>query len=137
MSQRILVIDDDEAVRLTVQLLLERQGYEIGCATNGEEGLDMIEAFKPDLVITDIIMPMKEGIETIREIRRLHPAVKIVAMSGGGRLTSVSVLELASKFGADDVVHKPFVSDGFIAAVRGVLDGSTHADLMPKLRETR
>jgi DNA-binding response OmpR family regulator len=137
MSQRILVIDDDEAVRLTVQLLLERHGYKIGCATNGAEGLDMIEAFEPDLVITDIIMPMKEGIETIREIRRLHPAVKIIAMSGGGRLTSVSVLELASKFGADDVVHKPFLSDGFLAAVRRVLDCTIRGNGVPELSGLR
>ena len=81
---RILVIEDEELSRYTVRQILDRAGHEVEEAENGAEGLDRLGAGTFDLVITDIFMPVMEGIETIREIKRLYPDQKILAMSGGG-----------------------------------------------------
>ena len=106
--QQILVIDDDVLVRSTISRILERKGYEVLAADDGAQGLSMFERHHPDLVITDIIMPEKEGIETIREIRRLSPEIKIIAISGGGRLGNFDFLDIATQFGAAEVLGKPF-----------------------------
>ena len=82
---RILVIDDDAAVCVVICDALRDCGYRVLCAANGELGLESIRLDgAPDLVITDIVMPRKEGLETIRELRTVHPGIKIIAMSGGG-----------------------------------------------------
>jgi CheY-like chemotaxis protein len=83
---RILVIDDDPAVRLSAKLALEDAGHRVEEAVNGEEGLKRMRANPADLVISDIFMPEKEGLETIDEIRRNHPQTRIIAISGGGRM---------------------------------------------------
>ena len=119
--QRILIIDDDDAVRLTIRLLLHKHGYEVGCATNGKEGLEMIGVFKPDLVISDIIMPEKEGIETIRDIRGEVPDAKIIAISGGGRIGNTDFLKIARQLGASDIVAKPLDPDHFLDVVKNCL----------------
>ncbi|HSG72042.1 MAG TPA: response regulator, partial [Planctomycetaceae bacterium] len=80
---RILIIDDEESVRETLSMMLEDRGYEIRGARDGNRGLQLIEVFRPHLVITDIIMPDKEGIETIIEVRRRWPDLRIIAISGG------------------------------------------------------
>src|SRR5688572_234064 len=83
--QRILVIDDDEQVRALLYEILDRAGFKVVEATNGVEGLKLYRAQPADLVITDLIMPEKEGVETILELRREFPDVRVVAISGGGR----------------------------------------------------
>jgi two-component system chemotaxis response regulator CheY len=116
--KQILLIDDDAFVRVTVCAILNKSGYSVTCATNGEEGAEIFRALKPDLVITDIIMPNREGIETILLIRREHPAARIIAMSGGGRIGSADLLTMARELGADHVLRKPFDMDTLIATVR-------------------
>jgi CheY-like chemotaxis protein len=128
MSRRILIVDDDDAVRIAIRALLLRHGHEASCAKNGKEGLEMIGVLEPDLVICDIIMPDKEGIETILDIKRLYSAIKIVAISGGGRMSSHWVLELATECGADETLAKPFSSEDFIVAVHRQLNGTTVAN---------
>lgn len=105
----VCVIDDDEQVRATLAEILRRSGYAVALACDGEVGLDIVEQSGAAIVVTDIVMPNREGIETIREIKRRFPNVRILALSGGGSKASpTDFLELAYAFGADDVLAKPF-----------------------------
>ena len=104
---KILVIDDEHAVRYSLTRLLERHGFAVVTATDGQQGMLSLRDEQPDAVITDIIMPEQEGLETIRLIRRDMPDIKILAISGGGRVVDRDFLEVARKLGADDVLYKP------------------------------
>jgi len=121
MSQRILVIDDDADVRETIRVTLESVGYEVVDAGDGQQGLAAFCRRVPDLVITDIVMPVTEGLQTIREIRRLRPAAPILAVSAGGRAGQHDFLEIARRLGAWDVMVKPFDPDELIARVKSCL----------------
>lgn len=105
---KILVIDDDVLVRRTISRILEHGGYEVALAGDGAEGAAKFRSERPDLVITDIIMPEQEGIETIMQMLREDPHVRIVAVSGGGRLGSMDFLTVARKLGAKEILKKPF-----------------------------
>ncbi len=118
---RILVIDDDPAVRLSIQLALEHEGHHVACASDGEQGLRAFALKAPELVITDLIMPNKEGIEAIMQIRAHDPKTPILAMSGGGRLGNADFLKMAATVGANATLPKPFESEDLIAAVRRLL----------------
>jgi two-component system chemotaxis response regulator CheY len=118
VAQTILVIDDDPYSRMTLQLVLEDAGYAVVCAEDGAIGLRAFAARSPDLVITDMIMPEREGLETIGEIRKLDKAVPIIAVSGGGRLKATDILVLAENLGADGVLAKPFEADELVGKVR-------------------
>jgi DNA-binding response OmpR family regulator len=117
LSKRILIIDDDLAVRDTLIAILEDRGYEVMTAVNGQQGLAVFRSERPDLLITDIVMPVKEGLQTIREIREERPDMKIIAISGGSRTERHDFLEIARQLGAWDVVVKPFDSEDFVARV--------------------
>jgi DNA-binding response OmpR family regulator len=104
----ICVIDDDESVRQTVGRILRSAGYAVVDAKDGEVGLRIVERDTPAMIVTDIVMPNREGIETIREAKQRFPAIPIIAISGGGRLGPDGFLELAVKLGADDSLAKPF-----------------------------
>lgn len=119
---KILVIDDDNAVREILYESLSQYGYDIRCARDGEEALDIVQQeYLPDLVISDIIMPKKEGIETIIELRKMLPDVKVIAISGGGRTKAGDFLQLARKLGANISVEKPIDMDYLEQAVAGLL----------------
>ena len=107
MSQ-ILVIDDEPLVRELIRMTLEGAGHKITEAENGRVATALLHDREFDLVITDIMMPEKEGIETMREIRQRSPRTRIVAISGGGRINGSDYLSLARKLGADEVLSKPF-----------------------------
>jgi DNA-binding response OmpR family regulator len=115
---KILVIDDDHVLRNSVTRVLRSHGYEVVTAADGERGMTMFRNERPELVITDIIMPQKEGIETIRLMRRECPDIKIVAISGGGHFGNFDILAIAHKLGADDVMHKPFDATELLRRVR-------------------
>jgi len=117
----ILVIDDDDVVRAVVQRVLEKEGHSVASAADGERGVAAYRALKPELVITDIIMPEKEGIWTIREIRRDDATARILAMSGGGTFIKNDVLSLARQLGADETIAKPFSAQELVAKVRTIL----------------
>ncbi|MCD6201660.1 MAG: response regulator [Bacteroidales bacterium] len=119
--EKILLIEDDKDFSEMLSLMLEREGYAVERAENGIEGLQMIEKDTFDLVITDIIMPEKEGLETIMEIRQLKPESKIVAISGGGRSAAGSYLKTAEYFGAIKAFQKPFDKTDFLVAVKNIL----------------
>jgi DNA-binding response OmpR family regulator len=105
---RILVIDDDEEVRQMLRRILEHDGHEVEEAANGDLGIRAFKANPADLVITDIIMPDKEGIETIRDLHRAYPDLKIIAISGGGRVGPSDYLHAARMLGAKRTFTKPF-----------------------------
>jgi DNA-binding NtrC family response regulator len=105
---KILIIDDDALVCSTIVRILARSGHDLLTAINGRKGLELFERESPDLVITDIIMPDMEGIETIREMRKRAPEVRIIAISGGGRLGNIDFLPMAVKLGAREIITKPF-----------------------------
>ena len=120
---RILVIDDDELVRATVKAALELAAHEVVLANNGHQGVAVVDRGGVDLVVTDIIMPEKEGIETIIELRQRDPNIKIIAISGGGRTSNQIFLDVAKKFGAIDVLAKPFAPKQLLASVEKALTG--------------
>lgn len=118
--QKILVIDDDAVIRMVLRNLLKSRGFEFFEATNGVEGVAQFKRENPDLVITDMLMPNKEGLETIMEIRAHRPSVKIIAMSGGGNTQNMSFLEMAKKVGADAVVAKPFGPQDILTHIKNM-----------------
>ncbi|MDQ7784157.1 MAG: response regulator [Desulfomonilaceae bacterium] len=120
---RILVIDDDDAIRELFKKMLERAGHQVVDAFNGRDGIRKFVEDPAELVITDIFMPEKEGLETIRELRRVCPEVKILAVSGGIRAMESSVsLGLAKKLGADRTVSKPVTKADLLTAVDDLLN---------------
>src|ERR1700720_612940 len=125
---KILVIDDDVIVRKTIIRLLEDGGYKVLSAEDGLRGMAMFRSERPDLVITDIIMPEQEGIQTITEMRAAKPDAKIIAVSGGGRVGNTDFLPIARDVGAMDVVPKPFDSDEFVAIVENCLSSRARRD---------
>lgn len=118
---KILIIDDDELIRMTCRNILKKEGYTVLEAENGNVGLSVFKAEKPNLVITDILMPDKEGLETISEIRAISPQAKIIAMSGGGSTQNLSFLKLAKTMGATRALKKPIKATELLAAVRSTL----------------
>ncbi|MCU0821020.1 MAG: response regulator [Spirochaetes bacterium] len=120
---RILVIDDDEYICKSLQRILEKDGYEVKLAEDGEAGLDMVSKEIPDLIIIDIVMPVKEGIETINVLLKKYPGIKIIAMSGGGqRLDARQYLDLAYKFGVRATIKKPYERGEILELVKKVLE---------------
>ena len=118
---RILVIEDDDWVRGVVNAALLRDGHVVTEACNGKEGLARYRPETIDLVVTDLIMPEIEGLETIAELKRKFPTIKILAVSGGGRMAPESQLKVASKMGARGVLAKPFSVEALSAAVQQLL----------------
>lgn len=121
----ICVIDDDELVRQTIGRILRSAGYAVVDAKDGEIGLRTVERTTPAIIITDIVMPNREGIETIREAKQRFPGTPIIAISGGGRLGPDGFLELALKLGADDCLAKPFRPVELLDKIKRLLNPQT------------
>ena len=117
----LLVIDDEPLIRQMARRILEGSGHRVIEAENGVIGLARLEENPVDLVLTDIVMPNKEGVETIQDIRRFHPEVKVIAMSGSG--SHQLYLDTAMKFGAHAALNKPFRPDDLREIVGRVLGG--------------
>lgn len=119
----ILVIDDDETLALAVKLMLEAEGYSVTLADDGDMGLRALDQQPFDLVITDIIMPEREGLETILTIGKRYPGLPVIAISGGGRNSAMksSYLYMAQKMGAASTLQKPFSRGELIDAVKQYL----------------
>jgi DNA-binding response OmpR family regulator len=118
---KILVLDDEPSILLMIKKMLEKAGHEVDIALNGKEGMFLFEKNKPDLLITDIIMPEKEGLETIFELRKIYPDLKIIAISGGGRIGPDGYLPGAKLLGANMVFQKPLDQKEFVNAVNQLL----------------
>lgn len=117
-----LVVDDDPLVRDVVARTLGTAGYDVVCASNGTEAVKLFASHPCPVVVTDIVMPEKEGIETIIELKRLDPQVKILAISGGGRERGKEFLRYASRLGANAVLSKPFRKAELLEIISGFLD---------------
>jgi len=126
-ATRALVVDDDEGIREMLALILKRRGLEVVLASDGREGVKTFSEQNFDLVVTDLIMPDKEGIEMILEIRAMKRPVRIIAISGGGRVDQSMHLHLARSVGADRVLSKPFMPREFILLVDEVLAAPVRA----------
>ncbi|MBF0496524.1 MAG: response regulator [Deltaproteobacteria bacterium] len=120
---KILVVDDDESLREMLCLSLRRAGFDVIEASDGNQATKLIKRESVDLVITDIIMPDKEGIQLIIELRETKPEIKIIAMSGGGVVLSELYLDMAKRLGADRIIAKPVFRDDLLKMIRELLGG--------------
>jgi CheY-like chemotaxis protein len=121
-SRKILIVDDDEAVRRVLHSILESAGHSVTAATNGREALDIMSGGDFELMITDLVMPEQEGIETIKLLRKEYPDVRVIAMSGafGG-----DYLQIAGFMGAHKTLVKPIRMQTVLEAIEDVMgDGS-------------
>lgn len=127
---RILLIDDDNALRGVIALTLTHAGHEVIQALDGRQGIDLSRVCPFDIVVTDLIMPHQEGMETIGILRREQPHLPIIAISGG-LPNSELYLQIAEKIGARQVLAKPFAMSVLQAAIAEVLAGSPPAPASP------
>jgi DNA-binding response OmpR family regulator len=123
LNKRILIIDDDPRMLQILGESFAGSGYQVDLASDGEQGLARFVAEPPEVVVTDILMPNREGVETILAMKKLRAGTKIVAISGGGQVGASSFLTLASHVGADAVLAKPFR----FAEIRRLVDGLSEA----------
>ncbi len=119
----ILVIDDQEPIRRIVRRALENERHAVLDASDGELGMQILERETVDVVITDIFMPGLDGIQTLREIRRRFPAVRVIAMSGGDSTGLLDLRKDAELLGAVKSLQKPFTAREIVDVVRAVLGG--------------
>ena len=124
----ILVIDDDPVLRRVITLALEAAGHTVLRCENGRKAVDFLAHDHTDLLITDIIMPEMDGVETVRAARRLAPSLPILAISGGGSFAPDDYLGMARAFGATDVLPKPFHPPDLVARVAQLLAGPVRED---------
>ena len=117
----VLIIEDDEFVKNMLRQTFKQAGYEVATASNGRIGIQLYQSEPFDIVITDLIMPDMEGIETITHLRRFNPGVKVIAISGGGRNRPDDYLHLASKLGAARTFTKPVDRSALLEAVEDLI----------------
>jgi CheY-like chemotaxis protein len=124
----VMIIDDDPVLRLVAGEALRQGGFDVREAEDGAIALRDLRDHPVDLAIVDMLMPNKEGIETIRELKSMWPRTRVIAISGGGRgLKTEYLLSVARTFGADAVFEKPIRASGFVEIVRQVLDSPPSA----------
>ncbi len=119
---RILIVDDDAQIRQLFKRILEEKGHQVFIAVDGEDGIIQYKKEKPDLMLLDIIMPNKEGIEVIREITSEYKNAKIIAVSGGGKGKAVDYLSYAKHFGAKQIIEKPVSPSKLIESINKILE---------------
>ena len=124
---KILIIDDDDQVVGVIARWLSKAGYEVACACDGEQGLRFLEKEPVDLVVTDIVMPGKEGLETIPMLRKMNKTLPIIAMSGGGSCGPELYLSMAVSLGADCALQKPFEKELLLSTVQTCLSKTKSA----------
>jgi DNA-binding NtrC family response regulator len=120
---KILVIDDDAIVRKTIVQLSEDDGYQVVNADDGRRGMALFGSAQPDVVITDVVMPEQEGIQTISEMRKAKAEAKIIVMSGNGHMGNADFLKIALALGAIDAIAKPVDPDKWSTIAKGCLAG--------------
>jgi CheY-like chemotaxis protein len=117
----VLIVDDNADMRSLVGIVLERAGFKVQAAADGEHALDLQRAHPVDVLITDIFMPECDGIELIDQFKSAFPQVKIIAMSGGGRVSRMDYLPFAADIGADRVLRKPFPADTLLSMLQDLV----------------
>ena len=118
---KVLLIDDDPALLNLMQLGLAAEGYSVRTASNGSEGMKLLEQELPDIVITDLVMPEQEGLETIIHLRKHYPGLRIIAISAGINEGTIDMLPAALKLGARQTLRKPFSIEALLKATGDVL----------------
>ncbi|HLB43439.1 MAG TPA: response regulator [Gammaproteobacteria bacterium] len=114
---KILLVEDDDLVRDMLTQVLQRASHTVLCASNGEEATQHLQQEKPDIMVTDIIMPKKSGITLISEVKNRHPNLEIIAISGGGRLDPMGYLDLSESLGASVSFEKPIDNNALLMAI--------------------
>jgi CheY-like chemotaxis protein len=120
-SVRVLVVDDHPDLRALVKIVLERAGFEVQVAADGQRALDLQRERPADVLITDIFMPESDGIELIARFKSGFPQVKIIAMSGGGHVSKKDYLPVAKEIGADGVLQKPFAAETLLRMLQDLV----------------
>ena len=118
----ILLIDDDTEFRTMLKLVLEKAGFDVSEASNGKEGIRLYKSTHFDLVVSDVFMPEKEGIETTIELKTINPDIKIIAISGGGKNNELNFLDSLKHFGAQCTFQKPFNTKEFVKAINELIE---------------
>jgi len=124
MSKRILVIEDDQQLRRLIRTFLQFEGYEVVEAQDGLQGFEIFQTQPIDLVILDMIMPVKDGMETLMDLRVKSPDLGIIVMSGGDGTGPEPYLEIATRLGASRILPKPFGRHGLIRAVQATIESA-------------
>jgi CheY-like chemotaxis protein len=132
LPRSVLIVDDEPAFREMLGLMLEQGGYEVTHAADGVAGSRCLTQKAFDLVLTDMLMPERDGLEFITDIRRKSPGSRIVAMSGGGHISSDKYLKMARGLGAHVVLGKPFSREQLLEAVAAALETGTTPPMPPK-----
>jgi DNA-binding response OmpR family regulator len=122
LMKKIAIIEDDVAIRESLKEILEINNYEVLAADSGIDLMKKVHEFKPDILITDIIMPDKDGIEIIIEAKKIYPNIILIAISGGGRIDSESYLNTAKYLGADATLKKPFTHAQLLDLLKNVAE---------------
>lgn len=129
LKKRVLVVDDDASIRRTLEITLNRAGYAVTQARNGAEAVRLWRDLGTDLVILDLFMDEKDGIETIVELRAHSPGIRIIAMSGGGKdRKRMDLLKDAKLLGAVQTIEKPFSPEQMLAVVARLLGESASGE---------
>jgi DNA-binding NtrC family response regulator len=117
----ILIVDDEPGIRELLCIMLEAAGHSVSTAEDGVQAPKVMASRPIDLVITDLLMPERDGLEFITEVRKKYPKVRIIAMSGGGHIARDSYLRIAKTFGAHYILEKPFNQASVLGAIDSVL----------------
>src|SRR5277367_82682 len=120
---KILLVEDDELVRDMLAQVLQKAAHEVTCAIDGEDAVKTLQHLRPDIMVTDIIMPKKSGITLISEVKNRHPDMEIIAISGGGRLDPIGYLDLSENLGASVSFEKPVDNTALLMAIDLLLQG--------------
>ena len=122
----ILIVEDDKELREMLKMSLIRRGFTILEAENGKEAITHFKPLLTDLVVTDLIMPEEDGLKVVIKLRELKPSIKIIAISGGGKVGPGSYLNLAKALGADAIYSKPFSIKDLTLKIEQLLDNEQH-----------
>ena len=117
-TKRLMVVDDDESFRSAISAALTRAGHEVLCASDGVQALKLLQTESVDVLIIDILMPEKDGLETLRELRRMGRTLPVIAMSGGGHFDPKLYLNSARVLGAQVTLLKPFTLEQILEELR-------------------
>lgn len=115
---KILIVDDNENFLDLLKEFLSKNGYVVACSVNGEEAQNKFIEFKPDLVVTDIVMPDVDGIELLIGLRNINPNIRVIVMSGGNRGHADTYLHMADALGANAILNKPFKLSDLLVEVK-------------------
>ena len=123
----VLIVEDDKELREMLKMSLLRSGFTVLEAENGKEAITHFKPSLTDLVVTDLIMPEEDGLKVVIKLRELKPSIKIIAISGGGKVGPGSYLNLAKALGADAIYSKPFSINDLTAKIEQLLDNEQHS----------